>query len=211
MIGAKVCYYEDGQKTSKINHAGHFLRKRISHVNSENSTVDEFVFGPSGCCPFLRREMLEDVRLPSGDYYDEAYFFYGEDLDLWFRAHLRGWKCLFVPSVVAWHVHASSLGGSPLLIRRPLSYQRDALKNRYLTIAKNLPRDLWLWLGPWLFLTELLTCCYFLVRSPKSLLALAAAWADVIGLLPSALRKRREIQRRRSATPQDLKVLFAGL
>lgn len=208
MVGGKIYRFMDGQKTTDINHVGHFLRKRVAHTNSRNSTREEFVFGPTGCCPFLKREMLEDVRLSSGEYYDESYFAYGEDLDLWFRAQLRGWKCLFVPDVIAWHVHSGSLEGKIRLIEKPSGIQIHALKNRYLTIVKDFPLDLLLYLLPYLILAEFAIWPYFLLKRPRNLVNLFIAWWNVLTLIPDALQKRRRIQSAKVMPSSYLKQFF---
>jgi GT2 family glycosyltransferase len=193
-----------------VESAGLFLRKSLALVNSDNSEGEELVFAPSGCCPLVRRAMLDDVALAPGAFFDEAYFAFGEDLDLWFRAHLRGWQCLYQPLAVAWHTHSGSLGGRVGLFDKPAFYQRHALKNRYLTMAKDLPGGLLLWLSPWLMLTEGLLFWYVLLRRPGSLGNLLGAWREALRLLPDARRQRRQIQARRTVDWQSLRPYFRG-
>ncbi len=66
---------------------------------------EEEVFAFCGAACLLRREMLDEL---GG--FDERYFMYYEDLDLSWRARLRGWRILYVPSAVVRHVHAGSSG-----------------------------------------------------------------------------------------------------
>jgi GT2 family glycosyltransferase len=49
--------------------------------------------------------MLEDVGL-----FDERFFMYYEDLDLAWRARLRGWKFACAPDSVVHHVHCGTSG-----------------------------------------------------------------------------------------------------
>src|SRR5581483_11916642 len=68
------------------------------------------VFGACAGAALYRRAMLEDVGL-----FDEDYFAYLEDVDLAWRARLRGWDTLLAPDAVVRHAHAGTLGeGSPL-------------------------------------------------------------------------------------------------
>ncbi len=60
------------------------------------------VFGTSGAAGFYRREALESARISTG-YFDSDYFLYREDADLAWRLSNLGWKCLYVPSAVAYH------------------------------------------------------------------------------------------------------------
>ena len=55
-----------------------------------------------------RRAMLADVGL-----LDESYFMYLEDMDLAFRAQLRGWSCAYEPRARVEHRGGAS-GGGPL-------------------------------------------------------------------------------------------------
>ena len=72
--------------------------------------------------------MLDDVGL-----FDEDFFAYLEDVDLAWRARLRGWRCVLAPEAVVAHAHSGTLGeGSPL--KRYL-----LARNKIWTIAKNMP------------------------------------------------------------------------
>jgi len=212
MLGGKIYRLtSEGQQTGDIDNVGLFISRRFAHVNSKNVDAEELVFGPSGCCPFLKREMLEDVRLSATEYFDEKYFAFGEDLDLWFRAQLRGWQCLFSPEVVAWHVHSASVAGGVRLFEKPAFFRRHALKNRYLTIIKDVPLGLLVSLLPWLIITELGLLSYVALRKPGSLPSLLLAWKDVASVLRETLAKRRAIQRGRQVPIAHLKELFVGI
>lgn len=60
------------------------------------------VFGPSGACPIYSRVALENIKI-NNEYFDEDFFTYKEDVDLAFRLRLAGYKCYFLPSVIAYH------------------------------------------------------------------------------------------------------------
>jgi len=221
-VGGKIYQLVDGQKTSIIDSVGHLLQKRIAHDFSlrgleerpDDCAVREVVhnrliYGPDGSCPILRRSMLEDIRFPSGEYFDEKYFIINEDMDLWMRAHLRGWQALYVPEAVAWHVRSVSQGGQVRLVDKSDFYQRHALKNRYLTILKAFPVGLLLYLLPHLFLAETLTWGYFAAVKPRCLVNVVGAQLDVLRLLPWALARRKYIQSRRTASVRSLLPLFS--
>lgn len=65
------------------------------------------IFGASGGAAAYRRRMLADVGL-----LDEVFFMYLEDVDLAFRAHLRGWTCAYEPRARAYHLGTASASGS---------------------------------------------------------------------------------------------------
>lgn len=209
MVASKVFRFAEGQKTQTLNSVGLFLLKRVALVSSKNAEHQEFVFGPHGCCPVLRRQMLEHVQLSRGEYFDNTYFAFGEDTDLWFRAQLSGWKCLFAPKAIAWHVHSGSLGGQVKRFDKPPVFQRHSLKNRYLTIIKDFPVSMILYIMPYLIAADCMMGIYLLLRKPRTFFSvLLPAMLDVVGLLPEALDKRSRIMRRRETSFIYLKGLF---
>ena len=64
----------------------------------------------TGCCLFVRREVLKEVGL-----FDKRYFAYLEDADFSQRAKKSGWKVLYAPPAHLWHKVSQSSGiGSEL-------------------------------------------------------------------------------------------------
>lgn len=59
------------------------------------------VFGVSGAAALYRRRMLDEL---GG--LDATFFGYLEDVDLAWRARMKGWSALYVPSAVAYHHHS---------------------------------------------------------------------------------------------------------
>lgn len=162
------------------------------------------IFGPCGAAALYRRDMLEDVADPTSphEYFDETFFAYCEDADLAWRAQLRGWRCVYVPTAIATHVRGwgdtlRKSGHAHKGTRGP----RLALRNRYLMTIKN---DAWqhtLCDMPCILAAELPRLVYLAVTQPRVLLALldlARAW-------PSTLRKRRQIRSRRLVPDADLR------
>jgi len=72
--------------------------------------VEEEVFFSSGCASLFRKEMLDDIGL-----FDEDFFAYADDTDMGWRARLAGWRCIYNPKAIVYHLHsASSSAYSPL-------------------------------------------------------------------------------------------------
>lgn len=69
--------------------------------------TEEEVFFASGCASLYRRKMLDDIRL-SDEIYDEDFFAYADDTDLGWRAQLAGWKCIYNPKAIVYHLHSAS-------------------------------------------------------------------------------------------------------
>ncbi|NJD54175.1 MAG: glycosyltransferase family 2 protein [Candidatus Methanoperedens sp.] len=72
----------------------------------------EEIFGSCAGAAIYRREMLDEIGL-----FDKEYFAYFEDVDLSFRMHLFGWKCIFAPDAIVYHMHsATAKSSSPFKI-----------------------------------------------------------------------------------------------
>jgi hypothetical protein len=94
------------------------------------------------------------------------------------------------------------------LISKKLDYQIRVLRNRYFTMIKNLPIDIIIWLSPYLLLTEICLIPYFFLRSPKTVIALIAAWYHTLIKLPKLLCKRKLIQNSVTVSDGHLKQYF---
>ena len=136
-----------GSCTSKVlsyferdvfDNAGHVvyangLTRGRGHLQHDLGQFDreEEVFAFSGCAALLRRSMLDDIGL-----FDEQFFAYCEDADLAFRARMRGWRCMYVPTAIAYHKFSASTAGFSSL--KALHVER----NRFWLAVKNLPPPL---------------------------------------------------------------------
>ena len=95
--------------TGRIDSAGiyrtatgrHFDRGSGEAANGRYLAEEE-IFGPSGAAGLYRREALESAKIATG-FFDSDFFLYREDADLAWRLRNLGWKCLYVPSAVAYH------------------------------------------------------------------------------------------------------------
>lgn len=185
-----------------LDAAGLFLDRRRhqylrGHSEPDRGQYDaaEEVFGADGAAPLLRRSMLEDVALDD-EYFDELYFGYMEDVDLAWRARLRGWKCWYEPQASASHLRMFKPGRRRAVDR---AVRRIAVKNRYLTMLKNEgPEE---WRRDWwrVFGYDLGIWAYILLFEPSSLGALRmlrAQWGE-------ALARRRRIWSRVKATSRE--------
>jgi GT2 family glycosyltransferase len=213
-IGARVFAWVDDQLTQNLRKGEaeqYFMLKRFQGRAGVVSYGETWVFGAAGSFPFLRKAMLDDVRSVSGHYYDEGFVTGWEDMDLFFRMHLRGWTCLFYPDAFGWHVGSGSVGGQSTFLTKDTDYQTRILRNRYFTMIKNLPVDIFLWLLPSLAITEAALIPYLAVRSPRSLPALVSAWGELRKAWPELLEKRQRIQQGITVEKGHLKQFFRGL
>jgi len=181
------------RETGLLDSTGLVLRKNRKNYERGHGEPDdgrysdgEFVFGAFGAAPLYRREMLEELKI-GDEYFDEDFFAYREEVDLAWRAQLRGWKCLYTPKAIAYHVHSYS---PETRKQQPRSLRRLQFRNRYLLMLKN---DSWrnmLRHAPYILGFEVLALCYVLLREPHLLLG----YWDALRLLPKMIQKRRIIQ-----------------
>ena len=97
------------------------------------------IFSVCGAVAFYRRAMLQEVAF-QGEYLDEDFFMFFDDIDLGWRAQRRGWKARYAPEAIAFHSRSGTLSPGRkvgLFFRRPLELRYHLVKNRYLTLLKN--------------------------------------------------------------------------
>lgn len=144
------------------------------------------IFGPDGAVAFYRRAMLDDIRVMD-EVFDADFFMHKEDVDVCWRAQLRGWGSLSVPGALAHHVRTFRPGQ-----RARVSPKMRFLgaRNRYLLMLKNeIPAHFWrdiAHIGTY----DAGIVGYMLLKERESLPALRSAW----GLRGRMLAKRRIIQ-----------------
>ncbi len=149
---------------------------------------NEYVFGSTGAAALDRRRMIEDVSTSSG-FFDPDFFAYREDADVAWRAQLLGWRCLYTPNAVGYHVRQARPG-----LRRgvPAAINMHSVKNRFLMRAKNLTGPVWSRCAWPTLRRDLLVLGGCLLSEPSSL---PAFWR-LARALPGAMRQRREIMAR---------------
>jgi len=161
----------------------------------------EYVFGASAAAALYRREMIDDVSIDAS-FFDPDFFCYREDADVAWRAILQGWRCVFTPAAVSYHVR-SVVPGSRRDV--PGAINMHSVKNRFLMRIKN--TSLGLYRRYWLPMIwrDALVVCGTIFTEPGSL---AAFW-HLAKCLPKALRARRVILRRRRIDDAALAAWFS--
>jgi GT2 family glycosyltransferase len=186
---------------SVIDSTGHVMFRNRWVINRGEGEPDRGqyeeeseVFGVCGGAALYRRAMLEDIRVGE-EYLDESFFLYLEDVDLDWRARLRGWKAWYVPAAVGYHQR----GYANIFQTRNGAVLRHCFKNRYVMMIKNeTARDFFI--DAWSVIPyEVLRLGKFALTSPSSLLG----GLDVFKLLPTLLKKRRFIQSNRRAAASE--------
>ena len=139
---------------------------------------------PDGCAAMYRRAMLEDV---GG--FDEDFFASHEDVDLSYRARLRGYRCRYVADAVVRHVGSATIGTVSAF---SVFHGQRNLEWVYI---KDTPGSLLVRTLPGHVVYDLAAAVHF-ARIGMLRPYLRAKIAAMAGL-PRMLRKRTEIQRDR--------------
>lgn len=170
------------------------------------------VFGISGACPMYRREALEAVKI-NDEYLDNDFFMYKEDVDISWRFLLFGYKNIFYPKAVAFHgrgtgIHKRFTAMEILHNRSKLSKFQTyySFKNQHLMQIKNELPGTFFWHLPQILLRKILTPFYITIKEPH----LWKAYFEYLKQLPSALKKRRIIMKKATATTKDMKKWFVN-
>jgi GT2 family glycosyltransferase len=197
-----------------LDSTGQFLRRNLTPLERGYGEPDlgtynqpGYVLSSCGAVAFYRHSMLEAIQL-DGEFFDESYFTFYEDLDIGWRAQLLGWKAYYIPTAVAYHFRGGGFAEqkrkkywfehlpffpNASLLQKPKELQRHIIKNRYLTLIKNASFHDILRGFPAILKFELLLWGYVLCVRPS----LFTTLVELVKLFPGALKKRHAIQARR--------------
>lgn len=112
-VGAATCRVElpDGQLDysshrgfpNPINSLLHFLGQKSDYANSDIPNKPHQIDSLTGAFALVRRSAGDQIN-----WFDEDYFWNGEDIDLCYRLHAAGWQIYFLPQVKIIHYKGSS-------------------------------------------------------------------------------------------------------
>jgi GT2 family glycosyltransferase len=181
-----------------IDSTGIFFTRQLRHLDRGSRRLDdgsynktEYVFGATGAAALYRREMINHISI-DGEFYDVDFFSYREDADVSWRAQLLGWKCLYVPDAVAYHVRSVLPENRR---SQPAHINMHSVKNRWLLRIKNMTGGLYrrFWLPVTLRDAAVIAACLTVEWSSLPAFALVAKkWK-------STFAKRRKIMALRRA------------
>jgi N-acetylglucosaminyl-diphospho-decaprenol L-rhamnosyltransferase len=149
------------------------------------------VFGACGAGFLIRREVFEAL---GG--FDERFFMVYEDVDLSYRARLRGHRIWYAADAIVGHAGSASLGR---MSHAAVFYGQ---RNLEWTWIKNTPASL-LWRTAAAHAVYSIAGLVYYARAGRAAAALKGKVAAVRGL-PAMLRSRREIQSQRTADVEHL-------
>lgn len=210
--------------TDVLDTTGHTMGRDRGAADRGENEVDmgqyereEQVFGVSGAALVARRDALESVQL-RGEYLDESFVMYKEDVDLSWRLRLAGWECWYVPSAVAYHARTSRAPGGQGFASGVKAFHRNeaskprhvrvhSMKNQWLLLVKNEDRSNLLRHLPYVLSREALVLGYNTVAAPR---VTVAAFRGFMRALPRALDSRRAVNASREVGPAEIRRWFGG-
>ncbi len=173
----------------KVDWSGTAWNQGHGHPEPGNREEPIPVWGASAAAALYRRAMLDDIGL-----FDEDFFAYYEDVDLAWRAQSAGWRCLYVPAAIVYHVHSATAG------RNPRFKQYHISRNKLWTLVKNY-RAPQLWIAlPLMLAADSVALLIRWFRSPDLGWAATRGRWDAWRGLGSFMTKRRRLE---SAASQE--------
>ncbi|MEJ7871552.1 MAG: glycosyltransferase family 2 protein [Rubrobacteraceae bacterium] len=174
------------------------LPYRLGHGERDRGQFDKlgYVFGACGAAAMYRREMLDEIGT-----FDEDFVSYCEDGDLSFRAQLAGYRCLYVPGSVVYHMGSASTGG-----KRSATATRLGTRNSLSLLVKNLPLSLVPHILPFFVFGQLARLLTAAVTGSlrAHLEGLYGAWRHQ----PIMLKKRRQVQGKKRVSDAQVRLML---
>ncbi|MGA1823316.1 MAG: glycosyltransferase family 2 protein [bacterium] len=194
-------------ETKIIDSVGTYLTKDRRNFDRGQGEEDRgqydqehYIFGAGGACPLYKRQMLEDI-LVDGEYFDEEFFIYREEIDFNWRAQLFGWKCLYAPKAVAYHLRTYTREKRKKL---PLFFRKLQYRNRYLMVYKNDDIINFFTALPYIVWFDVRALIYITLFEPQ----LLSTYYQLLTLYPYMKKKRRSIHKRRRVDKKEMKKWF---
>jgi len=154
------------------------------------------IFSPCAAAAMYRRDIFLDI---GG--FDERFFCYFEDVDLAFRLHLAGHRCLYVPNAKVEHF------GSAIAGRRSDFAVYHGHRNMVWAYVKNMP-SLLLWYGlPQHILANAVALIFFSLTGQAG--PIFKAKRDALLGLRKTINQRKLIQKNKKVSSKDLKKVIA--
>ena len=158
---------------------------------------DQFVFGISGACCVYRWDAIKELMKLDGEFFDEAFFSYKEDIDVAWRLQLRGWRSLRLFQTRVYHYRGVGASFQHSIIdqiknryHRSRRIKQMSYRNHFATIVKNESLINLFLAIPWIASYETTKFIAILFTEPSTIKGLLSFFKE----LPALIRKRLVIQ-----------------
>jgi GT2 family glycosyltransferase len=194
---SKVLMYGDRDRINTCANNSHFTGLgfcRGLYKNSKEFLNRDEVSAVSGCSFAIARDAFESL---GG--FDSDFFLYLEDTDLSWRARLKGYKLVYVPTSIIYHKFKLSI--TPWK-----EYYLE--RNRYMMLFKNYRVKTLVLIFPALVVTELITWTHALLHGLPYVNNKLKAYIWVIANLGKIIDKRRRMRSDREISDRELFLLL---
>lgn len=164
--------------------------------DKEEFNQERYCFSASGGAAIYRKETFKKVGL-----FDERFFAYFEDIDFGFRANYLGFKCIYLPKAIVYHL------GGQTSVHNSLYHLRLTDRNKIITVIKNLPLKYFLEYRKSSFDLIFWPVIEFFKQGPR---VLPFFWNRILILiwLPVIILQRRKIMRTKIISDAEVRRLL---
>jgi GT2 family glycosyltransferase/SAM-dependent methyltransferase len=181
-----------------------FSRGRLmDQIEADVGQYDEAaeIFWASGVCMLIRNSVLDEVGA-----LDETFFAYMEEIDLSWRIHLGGYRIVYLPTAVVYHIGGYSLE------RKNVKRMYLNHRNSMIMLAKNYSIRSLLYIFPVKIFLELFIFAGGLVRNPRRSRAVLLSFGWLVAHVPTLLRLRASVQAKRRVSDVEITSrLYRGM
>ncbi len=166
-------------------------------IEKDEGQYDNLIetFWSCGAAMLLNMEAIRKVG-----YLDETFGSYGEELDLCWRLNLAGYKIIFVPDSVIYHLGSASWGKKEYNFKREYLHQR----NHWIPLFKNYSMKNWFRILPVKLFLEFITAFGFMFSNPRKSLASVMANFWVAGNFGRLVKKNRGVSSLRKISDEEM-------
>ncbi len=197
-----------GASARILDSTGIYITPNQRHFDRGSGEMDtgqydrrDYVFGATGAAALYRRAMLQEIQ-EEGEYFDESFFAYREDVDLAWRAQWMGWRCLYVPGARGYHERKVLPERRPAL---PRIVNMHSFKNRFLLRIKNMDPGTYARFFLPITLRDIGIFGYVLIREWPSLTGIPM----IIRAIPRSWARRKSLFHRRRLAPAEMRSWFS--
>jgi GT2 family glycosyltransferase len=181
-----------------INYLGLCEERGKGEIDKHQYDQIDEIFHAKGAALVVKREVLNEVGL-----FDSFFYYNYEDVDLCWRARLRGYKVVFCPKAIVYH-HRSSPTKKKFQLKSEGMFH--SAKNVIRMIIKNYALINLIFVLPVLILIEISAAVLLPIKGQKDYSkAIVKAMLWNIRNIKSTLEERRKIQLMRRMSDKDIK------
>lgn len=193
----------DFQNRTIINDAGDLFsiygmaaQRGKGEIYGQPYDKEQYIFSACAGGAIYRKTLFDKIGL-----FDEKFFAYLEDVDIGFRAQLAGFKCLYVPGAIVYHLD----GGTSKRINNFSAYY--TIRNSLYTITKNFPMPLFFVYSPFLLIGQLRNI-FFGIKN-KRIKMILLIYFDFLKNFLRLIRQRKKIQKNRKASISYIREILS--